>query len=331
LIGQNRSARASGLNKINLKWMRTKMEIVNYRELEHKSSMLPLMEQAFGWPFQELEYENSIRTDPRVKDNDVGFCGVEDKKVLGFVGLNDFVTRTVDGELEKVGGLFAVATLPAYTRQGVCTKLLNRAHEYFIERGYRFSFLTTGRPSVAHALYSKLGYSDVTSFLSAYKLKEKIERKEVSKPEKTRKWDFDRILDLYAEYVGGRTGFVVRDRAYIKTLIKQNQISAVECITTRKGYVIFKKGKKHTKVIELVAPDERGMNDLIELVERQAQNVVIGRIPVGDPVLSQVYKSRGFTVLEEGHGVLMVKELSPRASFIESYGNRFYMSALDYF
>ena len=293
--------------------------------------MLPLMEQAFGWPFQELEYENSIKTDPRVKDNDVGFCAVADKRVLGFVGINDFVTRTANGELEKVGGIFAVATLPAYARQGVCTKLLNRAHEYFIERGYRFSFLTTDRSIVAHALYSKLGYSDVASFLSAYKLKEKTERKEVSKPEKTRKWDFDRILDLYAEYVKGRTGFVVRDRAYIKTLIKEKQISAVECITAGKGYVIFKKGKKHTKVIELVASDEREMNDIIELVERQPPNVVIGRIPLGDPVLSQVYKSRGFTVLEEGHAVLMVKELSPQTSFVESYGNRFYMSVLDHF
>jgi predicted acetyltransferase len=180
-------------------------------------------------------------------------------------------------------------------------------------------------------LYSKLGYSDVTSFLSAYKLKEKTERKEALKPEKTRKWDFDRILDLYDRYVEGRTGFVVRDKAYIRALVKQSQISARECVMTRKGYVIFKKEKKHTKVRELVAPDEQEMNNLIELVERQAQNMVVGRIPVGDPVLSQVYRSRGFTVLEEGHGVLMVKELSPQASFTASYGNRFYMSALDDF
>jgi len=307
------------------------MEIVNYRVLEHKGSLLPLMEQAFGWPFQEDEYENSVRMDPRMRESCVGFCSVKGNKVLGFVGVNDLVTRTVSGELEKVGGVYAVATLPAYTRQGICTKLMNRAHEYFIEKGYHFSFLTAGQTSVAHALYCKLGYSDVTSFLSAYKLKEKAEKKEASKPEKTRKWDFDRILDLYTEYVKGRAGFVVRDRAHIRALVKQNQIPARECITTQKGYVIFKKEKKHTKVRELVAPDEGEMNSLIELVERQAQDVVIGRIPIGDPVLSQVYKSRGFTVLEEGHGVLMVKELSPQTSFTESYGNRFYMSALDYF
>jgi GNAT superfamily N-acetyltransferase/ssDNA-binding Zn-finger/Zn-ribbon topoisomerase 1 len=307
------------------------VKIVTYRELKEKSSLLPLMEQAFGWPFEELEYEKVIKTDPRLKNGVVGFCGVDGERVLGFVGVDDFATRTADGELEKAGGVFAVATLPGYTRQGVCTKLLNRAHEYFWERGYRFSFLTAGQPSVAHALYCKLGYSDVTSFLSAYKLKEKTERKEASKPKKSRKWDFDRILDFYAEYVKGRTGFVVRDRAYIEALAKQYEITARECITTQKGYVIFKKEKKHARVRELIARDKREMNHLIELVERQAQNVVIGRVPVGDPVLSQVYRSRGFTVLEKGHGVLMVKELSPQASFTESYGNRFYMSALDHF
>ena len=53
------------------------MEIVSYWELEQKGSLLPLMEQAFGWPFEELEYENVIKSDPRLRDSAVGFCGVE--------------------------------------------------------------------------------------------------------------------------------------------------------------------------------------------------------------------------------------------------------------
>jgi hypothetical protein len=117
----------------------------------------------------------------------------------------------------------------------------------------------------------------------------------------------------------------------MKALAKQHQIRARECITTRKGYVIFKKEKTHARVRELVADDGQEMNRLIERAERQAQNVVIGRVPVGDPVLSQVYRARGFTVLEKGHGVLMAKGLVPGVSFTDSYGSRFYMSALDHF
>lgn len=307
------------------------MEILAYRELEQKGPLLPLMEQAFGWPFDQLEYEKVIKADPRLRDGSVGFCAMKNKRVLGFVGVMDLATKTVDGTMEKAGGIYAVATLPGYTRQGVCTKLLNQAHEYFTEKGYRFSFLTAGQPTVAHALYCKVGYSDVTSFLSAYKLKEKTERKENSKRKKASKWDFGRILDLYAKYVKGRTGFAVRDETYMKALAKQYQISARECTATDKGYVIFKKEKKHARIRELIAHDKKEMNHLIGLVECKAQNVVIGRMPVGDPALIHVYRSRGFTVLEKGHGVLMVKKLTPEASFNESYGSRFYMSALDHF
>ena len=134
------------------------MKILSYRTLKQRDSLLPLMEQAFGWPFEEQEYAKVIKSDPRLREGVVGFCGIEDSKVLGFVGVMDLTTRTVDGETEKVGGVFAVATLPGYTRQGICTQLLRRAHDYFRDRGYRFSLLTAGQPSVAYALYCKLGY-----------------------------------------------------------------------------------------------------------------------------------------------------------------------------
>jgi ribosomal protein S18 acetylase RimI-like enzyme len=306
------------------------VEVVGYRELKEKASLLPLMEQAFGWPFEEQEFAKSVKSDPRLKDGAVGFCGVEGNRAVGFVGVDDFVTRTIGGKTEKAGGVFGVATLPEVTCQGVCTKLLTHAHEYFLDRGYRFVFLTAGQPSVAHTLYCKLGYFDVASFVSAYKLK-KPGKRESAELKRARALDFERILDFYAEHVKGRTGFVVRDEAYMKTVVRQYEIAAKECVTTRKGYVIFKKEKRHARVRELVAQDEGEMNRLIELVERQAQTVVIGRVPVGDPVLSRVYRSRGFTVLEKGHGVLMVKELVPEASFPEAYGSRFYMSALDHF
>ena len=308
------------------------MEIVSYKELESKGALLPLMEQAFGWPFEEREYAKIIKSDPRLREGAVGFCGVDDQKVLGFVGVMDLATRTADGNTEKAGGVFAVATLPGYTRRGICTRLLNRAHEYFRQKGYRFSLLTAGEPSVAHAVYCRLGYLEVATFRSAYKLKPKTATKEAPRaPEKARKWDLDRVLDLYAEYVRDRSGFVVRDKAYMKTLATQYGIRGRECITTKKGYVIFRREKTHARVRELVARDKHEMNRLIEQVEWQAQTVVVGRVPVGDPALSQVYRARGFAVLEKGHGVLMAKGLVPEASFADSYGSRFYMSALDHF
>jgi GNAT superfamily N-acetyltransferase len=307
------------------------MNILTYRELEQKNALLPLMEQAFGWPFNAVEYEKTIKADPRLKDGSVGFCLLKEGKVLGYVGVMDLALRTATGKVENVGGLYGVATLPGYTRQGVCTALINRAHEYFLEKGYRFSFLTTSPTIVAHDLYSKMGYSDVASLLSAYKIKEKTEQHETSKRETVLKWDYDRMLELFHEYAKGKTGFAVRDEAYLKTLIKQYEISAKECIMTQEGYVIFKKEKKLARIRELVARSQGEMSRLIGLVEDRARTIIIGRLGVWNPIVNQVYRSRGFTVLETGYGVLMVKELVSDASFSDCYGDRFQMSALDGF
>lgn len=71
---------------------------------------------------------------------------------------------------------------------------------------------------------------------------------------------------------------------------------------------------------------------LVGLVEGMTQKPVVGRLGIpssGDVI--HAYKSRGFTMLEKAHGVLMAKELVADASFNDCFGNRFCMSALDHF
>lgn len=307
-----------------------KMRILTYRQLEQKSALLPLMEQAFGWPFDPSEFEKTIKTDPRLRDSGVGFCAVIQGKTVAYVGVMDLTTRTVEDKVERVGGIYGVATLPGHTRKGICTALLNRAHEHFLEKNYRLSFLTTSPTIVAYALYKKMGYFDVTSFPGVYKVREKANTQKTVKREKAPRLNFAKMLEIYQEYVKGKTGFVVRDETYMKMLAKIHEIANKECITTERGYVIFKKDKKQVRIRELVAHDKKEMNKLIGIVEGKAQKVVYGR-DVLDPTLREAYEDRGFTALDNGHGVLVVKELAADASFKETYGNRFYMSALDHF
>jgi GNAT superfamily N-acetyltransferase len=307
-----------------------KMKILTYHELEEKSTLLPLLEQAFGWPFDPLEFEKNIKADSRLRDSGVGFCAVIEGKTVAYVGVMDLATKTADNKVEGVGGIYGVATLPGHTRKGICTALLNRAHEHFLEKGYRFSFLTTSPTIVAHALYKKLGYFNVTSFPGVYKVKEKANRQKTVQHEKASKLNLTRILELYREYVKNKTGFVARDEPYMKMLVKTYKIADKECITTEKGYVILKKDKKQVRIRELVADDKKEMNKLIETAEDRAENVVYGR-DVLDPTLREAYADNGFTVLDIGHGVLMAKELTAHASFKKAYDNRFYMSALDHF
>jgi ribosomal protein S18 acetylase RimI-like enzyme len=287
------------------------------------------MEQAFGWPLDPEEFEKTIKADPRLKDGCIGFCAVDGGKLIGYVGVMDLATRTLQNTVEMAGGIYGVATLPGHTRRGICSMLLNRAHEYFKERGYQFAFLTTSPTLVAYSLYEKLGYFDVTSFPGVYKVKVKEEKKHSPSLEEPR-LDFDRMLKIYSDYVKNRIGFVVRNKAYMKMLAKTHEIAARECIIAQRGYVIFKREKKHVRIRELIAHDHEEMNKLVGQTENKAQTVVYGRA-ILDPALRKVCESRGFTVLEAGHGVLMVKELIANVSFKEAYGDAFFMSALDHF
>jgi ribosomal protein S18 acetylase RimI-like enzyme len=305
------------------------LQILTYRELERKSVLLPLMEQAFGWPFDPQEFEKTIKADPRLRDGCIGFCAVDGGKLVGYVGVMDLATRTLQSTVEMAGGIYGVATLPGHTRRGICGALLNRAHEYFKQRGYRFAFLTTSPTLVAYGLYEKLGYFEVTSFPGVYKVKVKGEKKHNPSCEEP-KLDFDRMLEIYCDYVKNRTGFVVRNKAYMKMLAKTHEIAARECIIAQRGYIIFKREKKQVRIRELIAHDHEEMNRLVGQAEDRAQTVVYGRA-ILDPALRNVCESRGFTVLEGGHGVLMVKELIANASFNEAYGDVFFMSALDHF
>jgi ribosomal protein S18 acetylase RimI-like enzyme len=306
------------------------IEILAYGELNEKNSLLPLMEQAFGWPFNPAKFEKDVRADPRLRDGSVGFCAIKEGKVVGYVGVMDFTLKTASGIGERVGGLYGVATHPEYTRQGISTALMNRSHEYFRMKGYRFSLLTTSPTIVAHALYRKLGYFDVAPFLSAY-LKARTKKQQALEHKSLAKLDYERMLDLFSRYVEGRTGFVIRDREYLKMLFRQYEISAKDCVMTEKGYVILKKEKESVRIRELVAQNSKEMDRLIGLVEDKTEKPVVGRLGIPNSTMTRAYASRGFTVLETGHSVLMAKELVADVLFSDCFGNRFYMSALDHF
>jgi predicted acetyltransferase len=138
------------------------MRIVTCKELKSKDGLLPLLDHAFNWPFSQNQFEEIISIDPRLKNSPVAFCAIENNRLIGHIGVMDLATRTLDRSIEYVGGIFGVATLPGHTQKGVCTTLMNTAHQHFKEKHYRFSFLSTSPALVAHALYEKLGYTDLT-------------------------------------------------------------------------------------------------------------------------------------------------------------------------
>jgi len=308
------------------------MEIRTYRELKSTDELLPLLDHAFRWTFNRRSFEQVAKMDPRLKDSPIGFCGLENGHIIGFAGVMDLPTRTLKGNVEHVGGVYGVATLPGQTRKGICTALFERVHEYFREKGYRFSVLGTNHTIVAYGLYRKLGYADLFECPSAYKL---IKTKQTKPPEKeTDKPDLDKMLKIYNERVKGKTGFVVRDAAYFKLLKKTEGFTQKECIVDKEGYVLFKEVKgmwvNGIWIRELAALNAKQMNKLLDKAEAKAKEMIYDRA-VMDEKLLQVYRSRGYMVQERSHGVMMVKPLAAEANFGKTYGDRFYMTGLDFF
>ncbi len=308
------------------------MEIRAYRDLESTDELLPLLDHAFRWTFNRRSFEQVAKMDPRLRDSPIGFCGLENGHIIGFVGVMDLPTRTLKGNVEYVGGVYGVATLPGQTRKGICTALFERVHEHFREKGYRFSVLGTSHTIVAHGLYRKLGYADLFECPSAYKL---IKTKQTKLPvKKTDKPDLDKMLKIYNERVTGKTGFVVRDAAYFKLLKKSEGFTQKECIVDKEGYILFKEVKgmwvNGIWIRELVAINTKQMNKLLSAAEAKAKEMVYDRA-VMDEKLLQIYRSRGYMVQERSHGVIMVKPLAAEANFGKTYGDRFYMTGLDFF
>jgi predicted acetyltransferase len=134
------------------------MEIKTYRELEIRDEFLPLFQHAFWWPYNPKEFKKAIKVDPRLQNSPVGYAATKNKRLVGFVGVMDITTRTLEGSEEKVGGIWGVVTHPAFTRKGISTALMQKSHEYFKEEGYKFSLLNTSKSLIAHAFYQKLGY-----------------------------------------------------------------------------------------------------------------------------------------------------------------------------
>ena len=309
------------------------LKIVTYRELESKDSLLPLLDHAFRWPFNQRVFDQTAKIDPRLKNGPVGFCAVEDNHVVGYVGVMDLTTRTLDGAVEYIGGLYGVATLPSHVRQGISTALINRAHQHFEEENYPFSLLGTSRTLVAHSLYEKLGYTDLLEIPSAYKII-KAKGAVSGQKRKAAKLDLERILRLYIDHVKGKTGLTVRSKAHMRMLKRAEGLKAKECIIGEDGYVLF----KHIQdtwvngvwIRELVALNTKEMSGLLDLVEGKAKDLVYDRA-VLDSMLLQVYRSRGYMIQKRSHSVLMIKPLKHARSFSPTYGDEFYVAGLDFF
>ena len=304
------------------------MDIIPYTQLEDKHRMLPLFYHAGHSPF---DYRRRGDGDFRIRKGHEGLCAVEDGEILGFVGLMDMPTRTVSG-IEMMGGIWGVVTDPNHVRRGVSRTLMEASHRYFRERGFRFCFLTTYGSWGAHRLYHKLGYEDVkavTGYPTAYLLVESDAEADGHRDGFQTPTE-ESVARLFEQFTSQLTGFVVRPKEYLGYVAGRGGISLEHSLEVEGGYVLANERMGCIQVREMVAMDSAAQGRLIDALERRSDNGSVLDSLVTTAELRDGYASRGYQLYPGRYGVLMGKELDD-VSMDEAYGDRFYISAMEWF
>jgi GNAT superfamily N-acetyltransferase len=305
------------------------MRIVTYGELEKRDELLSILSLSFGESPNPHRMEEIIKLDPRTRNGPVGFCALENNHVVGFVGIMEIPTRNMNGDTEVVGGIWSVATHPRNARQGVSTELMNRAHEYFTCKGYRFSFLTTRKTYMAYAFYRHLSYEDALCFPSAFKF---LSKKRKSAEESDARIPWRNVMNIYRDFTASRTGFVVRDIDLFKSLPRiasLDQGRQERIVVGEKAYVFYGTMGGTLTIDKIVSSNQDEMKNLIAAIESKARDVVSDRCVLNHN-LFEMYRSRGYVTQMESYRLLMVKALA-EAAFDEVYGRRFYVTSFDLF
>ncbi len=304
------------------------MEIMTYRELEFKDEFMVLMELGFWSPLSPTRFEKLMNLDVRLRNGPAGFCAVENAKMVGFVGVMDIPTKTVDGNEVIVGGIYDVATNPAFARKGICKALMDKTHQYFEEQGYPFSFLLTNRTIIAYPLYLKMDYVEVEKF-SRFPMAYKVLRKGEAEKKSHTKMNPGKIYQIYQEFVKGKTGFVVRQKDFISLFSQWKSFDDKKSIHEENGYALLVEMRGSVKIRELISLDDQTYEKLVDQVESLAPAGVVDRL-VSDEKLLTIYKSKGYSIQEDDHLTFMVKKLGG-VEFEEAYGDNFHIGALDLF
>ena len=304
------------------------MQIVTFHELEPKDDFMLLMDQAFWMPVSPSKMQELINLDIRLRNGPVGFCAVEDDRLTGFVGVMDIPTKTVSGGEELVGGIWCVATNPLFARRGICKTLMDRAHQYFKERGYPFSFLFTLRTIIAYNIYLKMDYVEVERLNQYPKVYKVFGAGRVGK-RIGGKLNHKKIYDIYLGFVENKTGFVVRQKDFLRMFTARKRFDEKKSFQTKNGYALLSEFRNVLKIQELVGLNQKTYDMLLEQVEAFTPDGVIDRM-ITDEVLMDVYRRRGYKIQMGDDGVFMVKKLE-KVELEETYGDAFHIGMLDSF
>jgi hypothetical protein len=306
------------------------MPIVPYEELRDPRDFFELMEACFG-EVAAPEHPELLRRYDERRRREFGFGIYRGRTLASFIGVAELKVRTHSGEEQSALGIHHVATHPAFARQGLCRCLFDFVHERYEKSGCRFSFLYTTRTLVAPALYRDLGYAEIPLASAgapcALLILPPTDRRLM--PDHTRIADLAIAEELFVEATTGEAGFVIRQRGWPLSRLKQWKQKPNDIFIDRDGYAFTQPDTFGRRIDEFIC---RNRAAYVRLLDRIASATRGGMVDyyVRDPLLKSVYAERGARFRRETYSSLMAKPLT-RATFRSVFGPRFFQSRVDQF
>ncbi len=311
--------------------MSGKLEIVYYSDLKDKTDLLHLWAQSFVWLATPTLIDRWAKVGHSLKGTPIGTCGLIDGRLAGFVGMLELPTRNKNGDVELIGGIWAVATRPSMARQGIGRQLLEAAENHLRDRGIRLAMLMTSRAIVAYRWYASVGYQEV-EIVNNYSHYYKVLRPSARKAKKEQKVEaFDRVQCIanFTRFMQNRCGFVYRALERFDYMETVGNLSPSLSRTSEHGHVIASAQMGAAMVNEMIAEKQTHAREMIKWIEQQVENGAYYRY-VFDPVVALALAKAGYRSDTGAFDVTMWKPLGD-VGFEDVYDESFMVSRGEFF
>lgn len=309
------------------------MKIMEYDEVD-PLQVLHLTMLALDFQFTPEYAAHIRRTDPRPLP-----CftvnAVENDMVLGQVGVFRLPMISTEGR-EDVGGVWAVATHPQYSEQGIASQLLEHAHHRMRAEGLRFSTLGTNRFRVAYKFYQKHGYEDANIWATALARWESAHQPTRLRVQPLGSEEFDFVEQLFENVASDYLGFAWRHRPFTRLhdKVSPEDIWIVLENNIPVGYVF---AHKNNGLLKLNIQVLRLGIDAVEVAAAVASQIKARYLQIVTSRPSDVsnFRRAGYYVAHPNWDAFMIKPLDPNVTVNDArqlFGigtDRFLISWLD--
>ncbi len=242
---------------------------------------------------------------------------IEDGIVAGQVGIYRLPMITANGP-EDVGGICAMCIHPAFSRQGIATRLLDEAHTRMRSAGLRFSTLGTSRHQGAHALYKKQGYEDVFIFTSTFTTRESVYRYGHLRAERASSEKLHLADSLFQKVAAGNLGFARRHKSFIPMMVATGDIGESEVWLLWDdneliGYALAGVSESVLSVSSLLLAEGVDAGAAISALA-QDETISYLRVRVDYRPIATSLQRAGYPQELPDWGTFMIKSLTPDAS-----------------